>query len=170
MNEDRLLVDFDAIPSALVHAIVSAEDKHFFTHNGLDLPRIAKAAYVDVKDRRKAQGASTLTMQLVRGLWLEPNKVWMRKVTEALMTIHLEHEWSKKKIFETYVNQVYLGREAGWSIRGFWREVHGFFSARICATLRCRKRRCWRAWSSGRAISIRFNIRNAQGNGAIWFS
>jgi penicillin-binding protein 1B len=131
MNEDRLLVNFNGIPPGLVHAIVAAEDKHFFTHHGFDLPRIAKAAYIDVRDRRKEQGASTLTMQLVRGLWLEPDKVWMRKLAEVMMTIHLEREWSKEKIFETYVNQVYLGRQAGWSIRGFAAGARFFFGKEL---------------------------------------
>ena len=118
-NEERLLVTFASIPPVLVNAIVSAEDKRFFQHSGLDLRRIAKAAYVDFKDNRKAQGASTLTMQLVRGLLLEPDKLWMRKIAEAMMTVHLEHQWSKQKIFETYVNQVYLGRQAAYSVHGF---------------------------------------------------
>ena len=126
-NEERLLVNFAGIPPVLVHAIVSAEDKHFFNHHGLDLPRIVRAAYVDVRDRRKEQGASTLTMQLVRGLWLEPDKLWMRKFAEALMTIHLEREWSKEKIFEAYVNQVYLGRQAAYSIHGFGQASRLFF-------------------------------------------
>jgi penicillin-binding protein 1B len=131
MNVDRLLVNFSGIPPVLVHAVVAAEDKHFFTHHGLDLPRIAKAAYVDVRDRRKEQGASTLTMQLVRGLWLDSHKVWMRKVAEAMMTIHLERTWSKEKIFETYVNQVYLGRQAGWSVRGFAAGARFFFGKEL---------------------------------------
>ena len=126
-NEESLPVNFAGIPSGLVHAIVSAEDKHFFNHHGLDLPRIVRAAYVDVRDRRKEQGASTLTMQLVRGLWLEPDKLWMRKFAEALMTIHLEREWSKEKIFEAYVNQVYLGRQAAYSIHGFGQASRLFF-------------------------------------------
>src|SRR6185437_7628924 len=102
-KEERLIVSFAEIPRVLVNAVVSAEDKRFFQHSGLDMRRIVKAAYVDARDRKKEQGASTLTMQLVRGLWLEPDKVWMRKVAEAMMTVHLEHEWSKEKIFETYV-------------------------------------------------------------------
>jgi penicillin-binding protein 1B len=126
-NEERLMVTFAAIPPGLVHAIVSAEDKRFFRHKGLDLRRVVKAAYVDVKDRRKAEGASTLTMQLVRGLWLEPDKLWMRKVAEAMMTVHLEREWSKEKILETYVNQVYLGRQAAYSIHGFGEGSRLFF-------------------------------------------
>jgi penicillin-binding protein 1B len=130
-NEERLMVTFSTIPPVLVHAIVSAEDKRFFKHKGLDMRRVLKAAYVDVKDRRKAEGASTLTMQLVRGLWLEPDKLWMRKVAEAMMTVHLEREWSKEKIFETYVNQVYLGRQAAYSIHGFGEGARLFFGKEL---------------------------------------
>lgn len=65
--ERRRLVTFSGIHPILVHAIISAEDKHFFQHSGLDLPRVLKAAWVDFRHERKAQGASTLAMQLVRG-------------------------------------------------------------------------------------------------------
>jgi penicillin-binding protein 1B len=130
-SEKRLLVNFSEIPPVLVHAIVSSEDKRFFTHHGLDLPRIVRAAWVDVRDHRKEQGASTLTMQLVRGLWLERDKLWMRKLAEAMMTIHLEREWSKERIFEAYVNQVYLGRQAAYSIHGFGQASRLFFGKEL---------------------------------------
>jgi penicillin-binding protein 1B len=126
-REQRQMVTFAEIPPILVQALVSVEDKHFFHHRGLDLPRIAKAAWVDIRRHRKEEGASTLTMQLVRGLWLEPDKKWRRKLAEALMTIHLENRWSKEKIFETYANEVYLGREAPWSVHGFAEGAHLFF-------------------------------------------
>jgi penicillin-binding protein 1B len=130
-NEERQLVGFSGIPLVLVHAIVSAEDKRFFSHRGLDLRRVAMAAYVDARDHRKEQGASTLTMQLVRGLWLEPDKLWMRKLAEIMMTLHLEREWSKEKIFEAYVNQVYLGRQAAYSIHGFGEGSRLFFGKEL---------------------------------------
>src|SRR5258708_33395524 len=63
-REKRRLVRFAEIPPVLVHAVISAEDKHFFGHAGVDLPRLLKAAYVDLKEGRKQQGASTLTMRL----------------------------------------------------------------------------------------------------------
>ncbi len=130
-KEERLLVRFDAIPPVLVDAILSAEDKRFFHHDGVDLPRIAKAAFVDMKEGRKEQGASTLTMQLVRGLWLGRDKQWKRKLAEVMMTIHLEREWSKEKIFETYVNQVYLGRQADYSMHGFGEGARLFFGKEL---------------------------------------
>jgi penicillin-binding protein 1B len=126
-NERRKLVTFQDLPPVLVNAVVSIEDKHFFHHRGLDLPRIIKAAYVDVREHRKEQGASTLTMQLVRGLWLQPEKKWKRKMAEAIMTVHLERKWSKEKIFTAYANQVFLGREAAYSVHGFAEGAQLFF-------------------------------------------
>jgi penicillin-binding protein 1B len=118
-REKRQMVAFNDIPKNLVHAVVAVEDKHFFQHGALDLPRVIKAAYIDVTDGHKEQGASTLTMQLVRGLWLGPEKNWKRKIAEAMMTVRLESKWSKEQIFDAYANQVYLGRQAAYSIHGF---------------------------------------------------
>ena len=126
-REKRRMVTFDEIPPVLVHAVVSAEDKRFFHHSGLDVPRIAKAAWVDFRDARKEQGASTLTMQLVRGLWLQPEKRWKRKLAEAVMTVHLERKLSKQKIFEAYANQVYLGRQTAYNIHGFAEGARAIF-------------------------------------------
>jgi penicillin-binding protein 1B len=126
-REKRHLVRFNEIPPALVHAVISAEDKHFFHHTGFDLFRIGKAAYVDLKDGRKEQGASTLTMQLARGLWLDSEKRWRRKLEELLITMHLEHKLNKQKIFEYYANQVYLGRRGPFSINGFGEGAHAYF-------------------------------------------
>lgn len=132
-RDKRQMVTFNEIPKVLVDAVVSAEDKHYFTHGGVDLPRVAKAAWVDFRNGRKAQGASTLTMQLVRGLWLAPEKRWKRKIAESLMTVHLERTWSKEKIFETYANQVYMGREASYSIHGFAEGARVYFGKELNA-------------------------------------
>ncbi|MDP9170840.1 MAG: penicillin-binding protein, partial [Acidobacteriota bacterium] len=126
-REKRHMVTFQELPPILVNAVVSVEDKHFFHHRGLDVPRIAKAAWVDIRSHRKEQGASTLTMQLVRGLWLQPEKRWKRKVAEAMMTIHLERKWSKEEIFAAYGNEVFLGTQAAYSIHGFAEASQLFF-------------------------------------------
>jgi penicillin-binding protein 1B len=126
-RQKRHMVTFRDLPPALVNAVVSVEDKHFFHHQGLDLPRIAKAAYIDVREHSKEQGASTLTMQLVRGLWLQPEKRWKRKAVEVMMTVHLERKWSKEEIFTAYANLVFLGREAAYSIHGFAEASKLFF-------------------------------------------
>jgi membrane carboxypeptidase/penicillin-binding protein len=107
-REKRRLVHFSEIPPSLVHAVTSVEDKRFFHHWGFDYRRIFKAAYIDLKDGRKQQGASTLTMQLARALWLDPGKGWRRKIEELLITFHLEQKLTKQQFFEDYANEIYL--------------------------------------------------------------
>jgi penicillin-binding protein 1B len=126
-REKRHLVRYAEIPPALVHAVISAEDKHFFHHSGFDFSRIVKAAYLDVRSGRKEQGASTLTMQLARGFWLEPEKRWKRKVEELFITMHLEDKLTKQQIFEDYSNEVYLGRYGTFSISGFGEAARAYF-------------------------------------------
>ena len=130
-RERRRLVRYDEIPKVLINALISAEDKRFFEHSGLDPRRIAKAAYVDFKDRRKEQGASTITMQLARGIWLEPQKAWKRKLTEMLITLHLEQKLTKRQILEYYCNLIYLGHRDTFSIHGFGEASQAFFSKEI---------------------------------------
>ena len=126
-REKRKLVRFSEMPPALVHAVVSVEDKHFFSHGGFDLFRILKAAYVDLKDGHKEQGASTLSMQLARALWLEPDKSWKRKAEELFITMHLEHRLTKQQIFEYYASEVYMGRKGPFSVSGFGEASHAYF-------------------------------------------
>jgi len=126
-REKRRLVHFPDIPPVLVQAVISVEDKHFFHHAGFDLGRILKAAYIDVKDRRKREGASTLTMQLARSLWLDRAKSWNRKIEEILITMHLEHKLTKQQIFEDYANEIYLGQCGTFSINGFGEAARVFF-------------------------------------------
>ena len=124
----RWMVKYPDIPPVLVHAVISVEDKRFFEHSGLDFLRIVKASYVDVKDHRKEQGASTISMQLARNLWLDHDKSWKRKVTEALITLHLEHKLSKQEILEDYCNLVYLGNEGTFSVDGFGEAARVYFN------------------------------------------
>jgi penicillin-binding protein 1B len=124
----RTPVYFSDIPPVLVHAILSAEDKRFFTHSGLDTLRVAKAIYVDVKERRKEQGASTITMQLARNLCLRRDKNWKRKIDEVLITLYLEHKLSKNQIFERYCNLIYLGGEGPFGINGIGEAAQVYFS------------------------------------------
>ncbi|HEX3876065.1 MAG TPA: PBP1A family penicillin-binding protein [Bryobacteraceae bacterium] len=126
-GEKRRLERFADLPPDLIHAVVSAEDKHFFHHTGFDSLRILKAAYVDLRSGRKEQGASTLTMQLARGFFLDSDKRWKRKIAEFLITSDLEHKLTKQQIFEDYANQVYLGRSGPFSIHGFGEASRVFF-------------------------------------------
>jgi penicillin-binding protein 1B len=130
-RERRRLVRFADIPQSLIHAVVSAEDKRFFQHDGVDVLRVVKAAYVDLKAGRKEQGASTLSMQLARGLWLEPDKRWLRKLKELLIALDLEEKLSKQQIFEDYANQVYLGQRGPFSINGFGEASWVYFGKEV---------------------------------------
>lgn len=118
-REKRRLVRFADIPKVMVDAVLSAEDKHFFQHAGFDPMGIARAVLVDIKDRRGTQGASTLTQQLARTLWLGPERGWRRKIPETLITLHLEQQLTKQQIFEDYANAIYLGHQGSFSIHGF---------------------------------------------------
>ena len=127
-REKRRLVKYSQIPPVLVHAVISIEDKRFFQHSGFDPMRIAKALWVDLREHRNAQGASTLTQQLARNIWLDSRKTYGRKFDELLITIHLERKLTKQKIFEYYANQVDLGRRGSFAIRGFGEAAQAYFA------------------------------------------
>lgn len=123
----RRLVKFNDIPKVVVDAVTSAEDKRFFQHAGFDPVRIIKAAYVDLKEGRKEQGASTLSQQLARGFWLDQDKRWTRKLAEMVITLQLEQKLSKEEIFEDYANQIYLGWRGSFEIHGFGEAAEAYF-------------------------------------------
>jgi penicillin-binding protein 1B len=124
----RLPVYFKDMPPVLVDAILSAEDKRFFHHSGIDTLRLAKAMYVDLRERRKEQGASTISMQLARNLCLTRDKSFKRKMEEALITLHLEHKLSKNEILERYSNLVYLGGDGAFGINGVGQAAEAYFN------------------------------------------
>jgi penicillin-binding protein 1A len=107
--ERRILVTYDQIPQVLRDAILVTEDQHFEAHWGVDLPRVVQAAWRNVYRLRKSEGASTLTMQLARVLFLSPDKSFRRKIQETLLAIQIERYYTKKQIFTLYFNQIYLG-------------------------------------------------------------
>ena len=130
-REKRRLVRFDDIPAVLVHSVISIEDKRFFQHSGFDPLRIVRAVFIDLRNGKKTQGASTLTQQLAKMLWLDPRKTFQRKYEELLITVHLEHKLTKQKIFEYYANQVPLGRRGSFAIRGFGEAAQAYFGKDI---------------------------------------
>ncbi len=130
-RQKRRIVRYEDLPATLVNAVVSVEDKRFFQHAGLDPLRILKAAYVDIKKGYRAQGASTLSMQLARGLWLTPEKTLRRKAAETLITLHLERTLTKQQIFEYYANNVDMGRRGSYQILGFAEASQAYFGKEI---------------------------------------
>jgi len=126
-RQKRRVVRYSDIPRVLVDAVTSAEDKRFFQHAGFDPLRIIKAVFEDVREGRKAQGASTLSMQLARNFWLGPEKTWTRKIAEAMITLQIEQKLTKEQIFEYYSNQVDLGQRRTFAVRGFGEAAQVYF-------------------------------------------
>lgn len=108
--ERRVVEPYSEFPVVLRQAILSIEDKSFERNWGVNLVRAVGAAYRDLHSNGRAQGASTLTMQLARNLFLSSEKTYSRKVQEVLLTVQMERRFTKQQIFELYANQIYLGR------------------------------------------------------------
>lgn len=117
-RQKRRIIRFGDIPQVLVNAILSAEDKRFFSHAGFDPIRLIRTIWVDVTQNRR-YGASTISMQLARTIWLDQEKTWKRKAVEALITLQIEQKLTKEEIFEHYVNSVDLGMRRSFAVRGF---------------------------------------------------
>ena len=124
----RRLVRYQDLPQVLVDAVVAAEDHRFFSHHGVDILRIPGAAVADIRADQKVQGSSTLTMQLARGFFLTPQRVWRRKFEETFLALLLEQRLSKEQIFELYANQIYLGQRGSFSIYGFGEAANVYFN------------------------------------------
>jgi len=105
----RVIDKYDDFPKVLRDAIVSTEDKDFERHWGVDVWRVFGAAYRDFTAGSRAQGASTLTMQLSRNLFLTPDRNFRRKIQEVMLAIQIERRFTKPQIFTLYANQIYLG-------------------------------------------------------------
>lgn len=120
----RVVVTYDDFPQVLRDALVSIEDKEFYSHSGINFFRIVGAAYRDIESGGKVQGASTLTMQLARNLFLSPDRRWQRKVQEAMLAIQIERRFTKPQIFTLYANQIFLGH----GVYGFEAASEFYFS------------------------------------------
>lgn len=107
--ERRLPITYDQIPDQMKNAIFAIEDDRFYQHVGVDPIRIVMAAFKNVVKSRKAEGASTLTQQLARALFLSPEKTYTRKIKEALIAMQIERYYTKEQILEMYCNQIFLG-------------------------------------------------------------
>ena len=105
----RVIATYDDYPQVLRNALVSIEDKDFYRHAGINIWRIVGAAYRDIESGGKVQGASTLTMQLARNLFLSPDRSYYRKAQETLLAIQIERRFTKPQIFTLYANQIFLG-------------------------------------------------------------
>jgi len=108
-NENRSIVSLDQIPKNLQNAFIAIEDKRFYKHNGIDPQRIVGSLIEDIKQRRLAHGASTITQQLIKNVYLTKDKKWKRKVVEMYYALQLERQFTKEQILEAYLNTIGLG-------------------------------------------------------------
>ncbi len=110
--ENRVPIQFEQIPDQVINAFLAIEDIRFYDHKGLDLRRIIGAFLADLKAGKAAQGASTITQQLVKRAFLSPEKTLQRKVQEAVLALKIERRFTKDEIFGMYLNQIYFGEGA----------------------------------------------------------
>ena len=108
-EENREIIPFSAMSETIKNAIIAIEDKRFYEHQGVDYIRIIGAAIADIRAGELAQGASTITQQVVKNIYFSPEKTWRRKINEALIAIQLERSYTKDKIIEMYLNTIYFG-------------------------------------------------------------
>ena len=108
-EQRRVMIDYHDIPLTFQQALISIEDSNFHRHTGIDIRGIARAVISDVRKMRLAQGASTLTQQLARNLFLHPEKTITRKIQEALLALEIERQYTKQEILRYYSNQIYMG-------------------------------------------------------------
>ncbi|MFV0437594.1 MAG: penicillin-binding protein 1A [Desulfopila sp.] len=111
-SENRTVIPLQAMHSLLPSAFVAAEDGRFFSHHGLDMFSVLRAAFANLRSGRKSQGGSTITQQVARALLLSPEKTYIRKFKEAILAWRIDTVLSKEDILYIYLNQIYLGEGA----------------------------------------------------------
>lgn len=110
-ERNRVSVALDEVSPLLIQATLAVEDRQFYDHVGFDIKGMARALFVNLQKMDKVQGASTLTQQLARNLYLSHERTWSRKIKEAMYTAQLEMKYSKDEILQMYLNEIYYGEE-----------------------------------------------------------
>jgi penicillin-binding protein 1A len=134
-RERRLYLPSSSIPDLVKQAFISAEDKNFYTHRGFDPEGIVRAAFVYFQGSRHVQGASTITQQVAKNFLLNSDRTFDRKIREILLSLRIESAYSKEKILELYLNEIYLGLSnygvAAAALNYFDKSVHDLTIAEV---------------------------------------
>jgi len=129
-SERREPAAWEQIPPALKDAVIATEDKRFWTHHGLDPRAMARATLANLR-RRDLQGASTITQQLSKNLFLSPRRTFRRKISEAGLALYLEMRLDKQRILTLYLNHIYLGQDGPASVMGVRSAARHYFSKEV---------------------------------------
>ena len=127
IREERILTTLDDVPPHLIDALLLTEDQRFYSHHGVDLLAILRAAGANVRALGVVQGGSTLTQQLIKNVYLSRERTFGRKFLEAALSVLLEVRYSKKEILNAYFNEVYLGQKGSIAITGFGEAARFYF-------------------------------------------
>ncbi|MCX7513024.1 penicillin-binding protein 1B [Frateuria sp. STR12] len=130
-QEERRIVRLADVPPLLVTGLQAVEDRDFKHHIGLDFSAIARAAFANLRAGHTVQGGSTLTQQLVRNLFLDRSQNLVRKFNEALLSLLIEAHYSKDRILEAYINEVFLGQKGNQAVHGFAAGAEFYFGRRL---------------------------------------
>ncbi|MEM5787375.1 MAG: PBP1A family penicillin-binding protein, partial [Syntrophobacteraceae bacterium] len=130
-RESRMLINIRQAPRHLIDAIVSIEDHRFYDHSGIDLLGIFRAAIADFRAGKVVQGGSTITQQLIKNYFLQPERSFRRKALELSMALILEALYDKDEILEMYMNEVYMGNRGGVAIHGIGEASRFYFGRNI---------------------------------------
>jgi penicillin-binding protein 1B len=129
--EDRVPVSLDAVPKVVTDAVMATEDRNFYRHEGISIRGILRAAYQDIRQKSLSAGGSTLTQQLVKNLYLTPERTFRRKAVEALMAVLLDARYTKDEILEAYLNEIYLGQNGSVQIVGVEMASQVYFGKKV---------------------------------------
>ncbi|HYS18775.1 MAG TPA: transglycosylase domain-containing protein, partial [Candidatus Binatia bacterium] len=130
-GEDHRPVRLDETPRVLIDAVLAAEDHRFFEHGGLDVRALVRAAWANLRAGKVKEGGSTITQQLVKVRLLSPQRTLFRKLREAWLAALVESRYSKERILEAYLNEIYLGQRGPIAIRGVGAATRSYFGKEV---------------------------------------